>query len=220
MCVWNRIFAALKYRWTILSVLKASWSEPPQWFCQINLVKVCLSTYTLQRHLLKALCLRLKRYLRRLKLYLRRLGVFEPSWAVLKALEGVLEQAKTFLFRHTSIKNLSLNYTLQQHLLEAPCVHLKPYLRCLEMSLNRLERLENALKQLNTVILLSTPIKNMSFKPIRCNNTLWRRLVRVWNRMCAVLKCHWAVLSRLEGILEQAIIQSGAPHMCILSVLS
>ena len=73
---------------------------------------------------------------------------------------------------HTSIKNLSFSYTLQHHLLEAPCVHLKPYLRCLEMSLNRLERLESALEQANTVTLLSTPIKNLSFKPRRFNDTV------------------------------------------------
>ena len=51
----------------------------------------------------------------------------------------------------------------QQHLLKAPCVRLKPYLRRLEMSLNRLERLEDASKQTKTLILLRTPIKNLSF---------------------------------------------------------
>ena len=66
-----------------------------------------------------------------------------------------------------------------------------------------LERLNDALNRAKTMILLSTPINTLSFKPIRFNNTFWRRLVCVWNRICALVKRLWAIMSSLEGVLEQ-----------------
>ena len=54
---------------------------------------------------------------------------------------------KDIVFATYNYQTPVFNYTLQQLLLRAPCVRLKPYLRRLDMYLNRLERLEDALKQ-------------------------------------------------------------------------
>ena len=84
----------------------------------------------LQQHLLKAPCVRLKPNLRPREASLS---------AIMSRLEGVLEQPKTMILLHISMKSQSFNYTLQQHLSKAPCVRLKPYLRRLDMSLTHHE---------------------------------------------------------------------------------
>ena len=96
------------------------------------------------------------------------LSVVEQCGTAVKAFENNQKQ------RFSYINLLGINvstYILHQHLLNASCVRLKPYLRRLEMSLNNLERLEDALKQAKTMILLRTPIKNLCFKPTRFNVT-------------------------------------------------
>ena len=101
---------------------------------------------------------------------------------------------------------------LQQHLLKAPCVRLKPYLRRLEISLNHLERLEGVLEQANTMILLNKSSKSLSFN-LYASTTPFESAVFAFETVFApswiVVEsswavfapswCLWAVLSRLEG---------------------
>jgi len=189
-CAFETVFAL---SWSVFepswTVVKASWSKQKQWFCYTHLSKICLSTYMLQQHLLKAPSVRLKSHLRRLEVSLSRL---ESSWRLLGA-------SKTMILLHTSIKNLSFNlYASTTSFAGALFTCETIFAACWSVFalLEPVWRRPGASKNNDFTTYL---FQNSVFQLIYFNNTFWRRLLCVWTHICAVLNCLWPVLSRLEA---------------------